>query len=142
MFLVLKSQFNKNHRHLLTFALRQKPLPLAFFGQNIIIGVIIKVEKPLTVRSKSVGFIFKAGFWFGVVLLFLPKNPDTLQDQRQIAQDSARSLIEVANSVVKICDSQPDICKTASETSKLATTYINLASDSLNKANKETDNQK
>lgn len=85
------------------------------------------------------GFIFKAGFWFGVVLLFLPKNPDTLHDQRQIAQDSARSLIEAANSVAKICDSQPKICKTAAETSKLATTYINLASNSLKKTDDETD---
>ena len=85
------------------------------------------------------GFIFKAGFWFGVVLLFLPKDSDTLHDQRQIAQDSARSLIKATNSVVKICDSQPDVCKTASETSKLATTYINLASNSFNKTDKETD---
>lgn len=79
------------------------------------------------------GFLLKAGFWFGIVLLFLPKNPDALSKQRQLAQDSARSLIEAAENAAQFCQEQPKICETANQSSKLASTYISLASEQLAK---------
>ncbi|PHR60938.1 MAG: hypothetical protein COA47_06985 [Robiginitomaculum sp.] len=78
------------------------------------------------------GFLLKAGFWFGVVLLFLPKHPGALQTQRDAAQVSAQSLIDVAEQAAQFCKDQPSICNAASETSKLATSYLNTAADELN----------
>ncbi len=77
------------------------------------------------------GFLFKAGFWFAIVLLFLPKNPETLRDQRELAQSSARSLIKVANDAAQFCTDQPAVCQAASQTSALATEYLNLATEKI-----------
>jgi len=85
-----------------------------------------------------VGFLFKAGFWFTIVLLFLPENPHALQGQREFAQNSARSMIDMANGAAKFCEDRPEICKSASDTSKIATEYLNLAADSIAKQPEKT----
>ena len=82
-------------------------------------------------------FLLKAGFWFGVVLLFLPENPDALRAQRDLAQSSARSIIETVEATAQFCEVQPQICQSASEGTKLASSYITLAAEELAKRNEK-----
>ncbi len=84
------------------------------------------------------GFILKSGFWFSVVLLFLPENPETLQVQRELAQNSARGLIEITENTLAFCKDRPMLCEAALQSSKAAGEYVNMAADELRKAQTTT----
>ncbi|VAV90707.1 hypothetical protein MNBD_ALPHA06-639 [hydrothermal vent metagenome] len=79
------------------------------------------------------GFLLKAGFWFAVVLFFLPENSENLRAQREMAQSSARNLIEAVETAARFCQDQAALCETASQTSKLASSYVTVAADEITK---------
>jgi hypothetical protein len=82
-----------------------------------------------------VGFLLKAGFWFSIVLLFLPENPNTLHMRQQMSQGTAQDIINAAETSMRFCKDQPEICKSAAETSKAASGYIALATEQMARQN-------
>lgn len=84
------------------------------------------------------GFILKTGFWFGIVLLFLPVGKKTMSGTRQLAETSAQSLVDSAQSAARFCLDKPEVCEATARSTKLAGEYATLAAKKINeKAQKQ-----
>ncbi len=79
------------------------------------------------------GFILRASFWFGVVLLYLPGHAENIAVQKEMIQNQARNLVQIADTAAMFCVDQPAFCKTASSTGKLASAYVTTAANEIGK---------
>lgn len=85
------------------------------------------------------GFIFKAGFWFGIVLLFLPVGTKNMRGTRQLAETSAKSLVDTAHSAARFCMDKPEVCEATARTTQLAGDYVTLAANKISEAEAQPD---
>lgn len=77
------------------------------------------------------GFIIKSIFWFGIVCLFLPRDPSALKAPKAVAKISSATVLDVAAAGANFCRSQPEICESALKTSAASREILSAAAITL-----------